>query len=232
MKEKYQKFHYDICDSTSTRAREYINENPDVQYAVFTADGQSAGRGRQGKSFYSPKSTGLYMSVIMPAKMKLEDTVSVTSRAAVAVCRALCEMSALPLKIKWVNDIYLYDKKVCGTLCEKTGDRFIIGVGVNLTTEDFPEDIKNKAGSLGNIDKNELSQKITDGLFCMWQDTDYLDYYRENSCVIGKNITYIENNQEFFAKAVAIDQNGGLIVENAEKMLKILQSGEISVHFC
>ena len=232
MKEKYEKFHYAICDSTSTRAREYIKENPQTQYAVFTADAQSAGRGRQGKSFYSPEATGLYMSVVMPSKTSIEDTVSVTSRAAVSVCRALCDKSGLPLKIKWVNDIYLGDKKVCGILCEKTGDRLIIGVGVNLTTKEFPQDIKDKAAGIGDIDKGELADSIANGLFCLWDDADYLDYYRENSCVIGKNITYIENNEEFFAKAIAIDQNGGLVVENAEKMLKILQSGEISVRFC
>lgn len=232
MNSDYPVFYYKECDSTSTRARAFLESKQCSDYALFYADAQSAGRGRQGKSFYSPDKTGVYMSVIMPARTKLEDTVTVTARAAVAVCRTLCRLSQKPLKIKWVNDIYLQDKKVCGILCEKVGGHLIIGVGVNLETKKFPSELEGKAGSIGALDKGAVVSELADALFGMWSDDGYLGYYRENSCVIGKNITFVENGNEFYAKAVGIDENGGLIVENSEKSVKILRSGEISLYFC
>ena len=108
------RIHYDMCDSTNLRAREYLKEHsPDA--LLITASGQSAGRGRQGKSFFSPKDTGLYLTFAFRTSLALDSLCFVTTAAAAKVCAALETLCGRPLSIKWVNDIYCENKKICGT---------------------------------------------------------------------------------------------------------------------
>ena len=232
--------HYDKCDSTNLRAKEYLKENK-PERAVFTADYQSAGRGRQGKSFYSPKSTGLYMTYVFRADLPLYDAVSVTTAAAAAVCHALEKVSGKTLSVKWVNDIYKDGKKICGILAEsvinsvtKLVDYVIIGVGVNLTTDNFPDDIKSVAGCLDFGDK----QAVLEAIICEFDkiadnptDRSFMDYYREKSLVIGKNIICITKDGQQNAFALGVDNDGGLQVKFDDGTEKTLTSGEISIRF-
>ena len=155
--------HYDVIDSTNLEAKRQIKQGAKCPFVVV-ADAQTAGKGRMGRQFYSPDKTGLYMSFVYEPETDFKDSVTVTSAAAVAVVRAIEELTDLSPKIKWVNDIYIDDKKVSGILTEAvTGDKtlIIVGIGVNITTDKFPNEIKNTATSLNQaVDKSNLLLSI------------------------------------------------------------------------
>ncbi len=228
---------YSVIDSTNTRAIE-LAETVDGSILV-AAEEQTKGKGRQGKSFYSPAESGVYFSIVIRPEGELNDVVFVTSAAAVAVAKTIEEMTELDPKIKWVNDIYVNEKKVCGILVQsivKNGkvNGLCIGIGVNISTTEFPDELGARAGSLGReIDRNIFVAKVTKRMLAFAsniEDKSYLDYYKKKSCVIGREIKYYENNVEHSAKAIGIDDNANLIVsENGQT--KNLSSGEISVRF-
>lgn len=228
-------FSYAVTDSTNTRAKEYVKER-DIKAAVFVADTQTSGRGRQGKNFYSPNGTGLYMSYLFECDSALTDAVSITTAASVAVVRAIESLCDRRLFIKWVNDIYLDNKKICGILTEAVTKNnrlthVIIGVGINLTTENFPDEICDIAGALGDnaLTRDALLRAVTKELAALdLSDKSYLDFYRERMLVLNKKITYTENFVSKDAVAVGIDDEGGLIIET-EEGVKTLRSGEISI---
>lgn len=218
--------YYEITDSTNLRAKEYIKTH-EFDRMLFVANEQTAGRGRLGKSFFSPKDTGIYMSFAFKSNRPLCDIVHITTASAVAVARAIEEHTAYRTAIKWVNDIYINDKKVCGILCESTGGYIIIGVGVNVTTSDFPDDISNIADSLRTDCKDALTKSICNNL-CVLSDNidtyDYIGFYRERLLWKGEQITYGDNT----ATLVDVDDRGALIIcENGQ--IKTLSTGEISI---
>ena len=231
---------FEEIDSTNTQAKACAGKGP-FGPTLFLAESQSAGRGRQGKSFYSPKDTGLYMTLLYPVKGQVFDAVRITAKASAAVVRGLGTLTDADLTIKWVNDILLEGKKICGILCESVTEDdnvtlkgLVIGVGVNLSTTDFPEDIKDRAGSLGSltIDKNEAAAAIAKELIYEAShllDTGYLALYRERSCVTGHEIIYTEKGENIVGFAESIDDNGGLVVRRKDGTKTVLQSGEISV---
>lgn len=228
---------YKVTDSTNTRAIKLSEGTEKTVLAV--SEEQTQGRGRQGKSFYSPAEGGVYFSLVIHPDGELNDVVFVTSAAAVAVAKTIEEMTELEPKIKWVNDIYIDGKKVCGILVQSVIQSgkvkgVCIGIGVNISTEKFPEELIGRAGSIGQeIDRNIFVAKVCEKLIRFGEnisDRSYLDYYRKNSCVIGKNIKYYENNTEHFARAIGIDDNANLVVKENGK-IKNLSSGEITVRF-
>ena len=227
LKNKIPVFYYDVTDSTNLRAREYI-KNGGSERAVFVANAQTAGRGRLGRSFYSPSDSGVYMSCVLKADGELCDAVNITTAAAVAVADAIGERA----RIKWVNDIYVDDKKVCGILTEAVpygGSLYIvIGIGINVTTSVFPDEIRESAGSIGECDKDALVAKICDGLENV-QSADYIESYRRRLLWRGENIVYTENNERHNALLVDVDSQGHLIVDVGGSK-KILRSGEISIN--
>lgn len=218
--------YYDMTDSTNLRAKEYIKNHRPTR-AVIVASGQSAGRGRLGRDFYSPAGTGIYMTYILRAEGSLCDAVRITTASAVAVAEAIGENA----RIKWVNDIYIDGKKVCGILTEAVNEGkdlyIIIGIGINVTTEHFPDDLKDSAGSIGNTDKAELVARICDSLYDV-ETVDYIDRYRQRLLWRGEQIVYIENNKAVPATLVDVDDAGGLIVMT-DGNKKTLHSGEISI---
>lgn len=222
--------YYEITDSTNLRAKEYIKSH-EFDRMLFVANGQTEGRGRLGKSFFSPKDTGIYMSLAFKSDLPLCDTVHITTASAVAVARAIEQYISQRTEIKWVNDIYLNGKKVCGILCESLEGYIIIGVGVNVTTKDFPSDISDIATSLESDCKDALIVSIYNNL-CDIADNisgyDYIDFYRERLLWKNEDIVYIENGEPHTARLVDADGNGALIIyENGVQ--KTLRSGEISV---
>jgi len=219
---------YETIDSTNILAEKLAKEYSDP--LLIVSESQTDGRGRNGKSFYSP-STGLYMSLVTHPDSDFYSMNTVTCGTSVAVVRAIENLTDLKPKIKWVNDIYVDNKKVCGILCRALGgngrvEHLITGVGVNISTETFPDEIKDTAGSLRRkIDKNVLAAEIANNLIFV---ADYMSEYREKSCVIGQEITYSKNGVSFDAVAVDIDDNGGLIVFDGKEKAT-LTGGEITV---
>ena len=232
-------FAYDSIDSTSTEARRLIAAGEIGDAALVTANSQTAGRGRQGRSFFSPADTGLYMTLAIRTAADFADAVSLTTMASVAAVRAIKRLTPLEPQIKWVNDIYIGGKKVCGILTEAVGAfgsgevYILIGVGVNISTADFPSEIENVAASLGQpLSRNALAAELTAELMSFAEnlaDKSYIDEYRAHSLVIGRDITYTRAGEITAARAVGIDENGGLEVEHADGSRDTLRSGEISV---
>ncbi len=222
----------DSTNSEAKRRRDEASENP----LVIVADSQSKGRGRLGRSFYSPSETGLYMSVAYTPRGDLGDSVTITSQAAVAVCRAIEKFVPVCCKIKWVNDVYVAEKKVCGILCESTvcesGEPVIIvGVGINLTTKDFPEEIADRAAAVGEVDRKSLAAELAHRILeFAFHGGEWIEEYRARSLVLGREITYIRDGEEHAARGVEVRGDGALIVEEAGGRIA-LSSGEISVRF-
>ncbi|MBR6532126.1 MAG: biotin--[Clostridia bacterium] len=227
---------FDTVGSTNDVAKELCTGD-DRQYLVL-ADKQSSGRGRQGKSFFSPEGSGLYFSLTVNTASPDFDFTGVTCAVSVAVTRAIEKLTDLQPKIKWVNDIYIADKKVCGILVQAVNDlnritKLVIGVGVNITTADFPDELQKIAGSLNKkINRSILAAEIVNNIFELLQQKPdkYLGEYKQKSNVLGKEIIYTQNNTSHPATAVDIDENGGLVVEENGKKTT-LTSGEISLRF-
>lgn len=224
-------------DSTNTYAKKIAADGA-KSGTVVIAEEQTAGRGRRGHSFYSPDKKGLYMSIILCGREFKSGLDLFTVCAGCAVCTAIEKLAEKTPKIKWVNDIYLNGKKVCGILSEATADiesrsidSVVVGIGINLTTENFPDEIKATAGSLEkNISRNVLAALVITELYNCLNRTgeENINEYKSRSLVLGKEIHYIKNGVACTGEAVDIDGKGQLIVitDNGKE---VLNSGEISV---
>lgn len=233
--------YFSVIDSTNSEAKRMAMEGA-AHGTVLVAETQTAGRGRFGKSFYSPESTGLYMSVILkPGDTAISDAQMITVAAAVVVSQAIERLTGHKPGIKWVNDLYLNDRKICGILTEAVSDfesgrveSIIIGIGINCATTDFPEELTQIAGSLGdsNLSRNRLAAIIATGLlktFDRINDPEIINEYKSRSIMIGKTITYLHQGSEHTAVVLDINNKGNLVVKNADGLVNIISSGEVSI---
>lgn len=204
-------------NSTSTYARENFDGKP----LLVCAKTQTKGRGRQGKSFFSPNG-GLYFSVALPEAYNFTH---LTAICGVSVCKAIEKLTDIQPEIKWVNDIYINNKKVCGILVEKVNGGVIIGIGINIRHQNFPKELTDATAIDRKLSQTKLIYEIVNNIL---NTTDIADYYIKHSCVLGKKIFFIENNEKYEAFAEDIDENFGLIVRMNDE-LKTLSSGEISI---
>ena len=237
-------------DSTNSEARRRLTAvsekggSCDTPFAIV-AHSQTAGRGRMGRSFYSPDARGIYLSVVCPLSQDAGQ-VTLTSRCAVAVCRAVSAEFNICPKIKWVNDIYINDRKCAGILCEAVNDGntgklkyVIIGVGINVVGGDWPQDIRDTAGAILDGGKftetvfRSLTERFVREILKVIYDPkeEDMDYYRQNSNVTGRQITFTENGVRYSGYAESIDDHGFLMVRMADDTVKTLNSGEITVRF-
>jgi len=230
-------------NSTNALVRECATECDEG--LVIIAGEQTAGRGRMGRAFFSPGNSGVYMSLLLKPQIKPQDAIHITTAAAVSVCRALESMGIANPKIKWVNDIFINNRKVCGILTESSFDAqknmlnyAVLGVGVNIyqSEEGFPEEIQNIAGAVFEERKenlrNEFIATFLNEFFDFYNELSlkkHLAEYKEKSFVLGKDITIIQNETTESAKAIDIDDNCNLVVEMPDGTVKNLYSGEISV---
>lgn len=230
---------YNTVDSTNNQAKRVLGKGGRAGTTfLVAANEQTSGRGRQGKSFYSPPDTGVYFTLVMHPMTSLINTVRVTTAAAVAVCRAIEKLTDKKPQIKWVNDVYLDGKKICGILTEADTDfemqtvkSVLIGIGINISTRDFPGDVENAASLNSEVSRAELIATIADELckFSTSPRKEYMDYYRTHSMIIGENIVFIRNGVVTPAQAIQIDENGGLVVRLENGEITTLTSGEISI---
>ncbi len=221
--------HYDALPSTNTLAKELFLRGEQT-FCVVRADTQSAGRGRLGRSFFSQ--SGVFMSLLLTPSRFSVPAELLTSAAASAVCRVVRE-AGYDASIKWVNDIFVSGKKVCGILTEAiTAERvgYIIGIGINIGEADFPEELCDIAGTLAHSEKDALFARLVPALL------DALNVPPEAilrdcaaySCVIGKRVRFFGAAEgEGVAKGLAPD--GGLLVRTDDGALRHLISGEISL---
>ncbi|MCL1983715.1 MAG: biotin--[acetyl-CoA-carboxylase] ligase [Clostridiales bacterium] len=245
--EKYI-YTYKTLESTNTTAKEKSFEGA-PNGTIVIAEGQTHGRGRLGRGFFSPEGKGLYMSFIVRPEFDSSKSLLVTTAASVAVCRAIKKVCGLETQIKWVNDIFFEGRKICGILTEAISnfesgqiDAIIIGIGVNccVSPKDLPEEIRQTAGSLsGNVPRNRLAAEIVNELMGVLRDfneeglyPEHMDEYRQRSMVLRKNIKVYKNiKSDEFQSATAIDisDEGGLIVIYRDGRKDTLTTGEISI---
>jgi BirA family biotin operon repressor/biotin-[acetyl-CoA-carboxylase] ligase len=234
-------FRYEIIDSTNTRAREYAkSEAPDLP-AVFIADGQTAGRGRRGRSFDSERGAGLYISFLFKPRGAARDAVKITLRAAVALCRALRSVCGLETEIKWVNDIFVGGKKLAGILTEGEIDSLgnfeyaVCGIGVNLNCRKFPPELSGIVTTVEDNtgkkpDRERLIEALISEFFRDVNDSEIIEEYRRLSAVIGKRVEVHKLTGEIFcAKALEITDGGELVVERENGSRESLISAEVSL---
>lgn len=234
-------YHYDVIDSTSTEARRML-DNKDTfcdlsnEYIVVT-DEQTAGRGRQGRTFVSEGDKGLYFTYVLPNKMNDGKTYeNFTTLVAVAVADAINEdiFKSTKALVKWVNDIYVDDKKVCGILCEAYKDNILVGIGVNLYPFEVPENLINKVGFVlpNEPCKTKLLASIIRRIkYYALNQNLVIEKARELSYLTGKKINFFENNIYFEALVDGIEDDGALRTILSDNTIKLLRSGEISVSF-
>ena len=235
---------YDTVDSTNTAARR-LAEAGTPEWTTIIARGQTDGRGRNGHKFFSPHNTGIYMSVVLKPAIPARDAVLLTTAAAVAVAKALEKNCGVKTGIKWVNDVYIDGKKVCGILTEASFEPdsaclsyAVIGIGINLLPPDegFPEDIKDTAAAV--IDSEALNLKsrviadVLNGLLeyyhCLSFKGFYNDY-KKRCFFLKKPVTYVKDGKTVGATAVNITESFELTVRNDDGTKSTLNSGEISI---
>ncbi|MEA5039251.1 MAG: biotin--[acetyl-CoA-carboxylase] ligase [Clostridiaceae bacterium] len=223
----------DETPSTNDAAKELARSGAAHGTAVLAAR-QSAGRGRMSHSFCSPEG-GLYLSVVLRPNLPPELLPLCTPLAAVAVCRALAKEAGVECRIKWVNDLLLQGKKLCGILCEGVSGAVICGIGVNLREpfNGFPSEVRDLIAVLpAAVDRIVLARAILRELLdlcAVLPDTEFLNEYRERSAVLGRTVTVRDPAGNFDARALAIDDLGGLVLSLPGGRLRTLRAGEISI---
>ncbi len=233
---------YEVVSSTNGLIKERYQEEEGL---VIVANTQEFGRGRLNRSFFSPKDTGVYFSVLLKPNLENNKMNFITSMAGIAVCRAVHNLLETDPKIKWVNDIYLNHRKVCGILTQGTFslennkvEHIILGIGINVYEPNggFSDDLKEIAGSLktqkqGGL-RNQLIAEVLNEFFDLYEELNFEQIAKEYkilSNVLGKEIDVIDNGLIQRAEAVDIDENCGLVAQFENGEIRTLSSGEISV---
>lgn len=236
---------YDVAASSNALAKD-LAKNGAKERTVVIVKSQTNGKGRLGRSFISNSETGLYMSIILKPSISADKCVDITALASVAVLEAIESTSKKQAQIKWINDIYIYDKKICGILTESAYDfqknqleYIICGIGVNIVPpkNGFDDEIKNIAGSIfekeaPNEYKSVLCASIIDCFLKYYSTLDkktYIKKYKEKSNIIGKNVDVYIGNKMIKGIAIDITDNAELVVKNENGDICIFNSGEARV---
>lgn len=240
--ETYLNFKYNVIvlgttDSTNKQAKIMALDGA-PNGSVIVADEQTAGKGRRNRSFYSPKGSGVYFSIILRPEFDYAECQKIVPMAAVAVSRAIKKVCDVDVDIKWVNDIYLNGKKIVGISTESTGEvngskpeSLIVGIGINVSTEIFPAEISEKAGSLGvKVNRNKLVAECINEFFLLYPGItsgSFIKEYRQKCFVLGKKVIVLGDNP-FEAIAVDMTDSCELVVE-CNGVRTILNTEEVSV---
>ena len=237
LQKNIQILYFEEIDSTNN----YIKTKADSpEFLTVIANSQTSGKGRMNRNFHSPQNSGIYMSILLKPKFKAENSVLITAAAAVAVSEAIESLCPVNTKIKWVNDIFINNKKVCGILTEGSlnpdgsFNYAVLGIGINayMPKNNFPEEIRNIAGAVFKEEKenlrNRLISLIINNFLRYYNDLekrDFLEIYKQKSLVLGKEIVTPNGK----ALALDIDDNCRLSVEYKNGEKQFLSSGEISI---
>ena len=233
---------FDEVDSTNRIALELADGGAPEGTAIVAAS-QTAGRGRLGRSFYSPTGSGIYISVILRPAALPEKAVLLTPAAGVAVCRAIEGMTSEKAAVKWVNDIYMHDRKVCGILVQSKAEsgrlaHAVVGIGVNLIPPvgGFPEGISDVAGSVFTSPLPEMRSRLTAAIIdnvaslCRLPvKSEVMEEYRSRSWLDGCDVNVIRGESSVPAKVVGIDGECRLEVLYECGGRDFLSAGEVSV---
>lgn len=242
---KYVRY-YDEIASTNETAKDFCKKQ-NARGLVVAAASQTQGKGRLERSFFSPVG-GIYFSAVYELDSNRAAADLISSAAGMAVRDTLYNFFNIDAKIKWPNDVLVDEKKICGILCEAVNENnkpkyVIVGIGVNVDKCDFPDGLHYTATSIGNVyegevelDKNEIlvdivnnldryvirSGMLSDG----YDSTDLVGRLKKYSATIGRMVRVIKPDNQFDARALDIDEKGGLVV-NGPLKTETITSGEI-----
>lgn len=231
-------FYTESIDSTNTALKSLVEKESPTFPILWVCDHQSSGKGTHGRSFFSPKNSGLYFSLFLPYAFRncLGDLLTI--RGAVALQRALETFVSDPIQIKWVNDLYVDSKKVAGILTEMVQDKsgikgFVMGMGINFSQpkEPIPPELNPTFGFLHpQVDRNVALGKILPEIFhCLSLDSEeILSIYRKNNVILGKKVQFSIHNQSYIGFAKEIDSKGHLLVESNGNIYT-LSSGQATI---
>ena len=232
---------FKTIDSTNNFAKSLAQLNSEHGKTII-AEVQTQGKGRMGRSFHSPLGLGVYMSIILRPKLSVEHSLLITSCAAVAVAEAIEKVTGLDCKIKWVNDIYVGEKKLCGILTEAAVnveqgglDYAVVGIGLNVNNTTFPKPISDTATSIymetgEKFSKSLLTAEILNSLEAHLdniRDKNFIEEYRSRSNLIGRRIEITQNDNVTQAECIGIDEICRLLVRYDNGEEKALMSGTI-----
>lgn len=234
---------FKTIDSTNNFAKSLAQLGAEHGTTVIS-EVQSQGKGRMGRSFHSPIGLGIYMSVVLRPKLSVEHSLLITSCAAVAVAEAIEKVTGLECNIKWVNDIYVGNKKLCGILTEAAVnveqgglDYAVVGIGLNVHNPSFPKQLSDIATSLymetgEKFSKSMLVAEILNSLEAHLEnirDKSFIEDYRRRSNLIGKRIEITHNDEVTQAECIGIDEICRLLVRYDNGEEKALMSGTIRI---
>ncbi len=229
-------FHEEVT-STNDMLMECAKHNQEGYTIV--AGKQTKGKGRLDRSFYSPENSGAYFSILLKPDISATDPTILTALAGVAVCEAIEATTNEKPKIKWVNDVYIGNKKVCGILAQASlPDYIVVGIGINIYEPDnnFPTFENNVAGAICNNRHNGLMDKLTASVinnyfkhYNSMTSSNFIQNYKDYSMVIGKTVTVHIGSEAKSAYVMDIDEKCRLIVKYSNGEVEKLSSGEISI---
>ena len=234
---------FEKTESTNTLAREFA-ERGHGQFTAIVAEEQTKGRGRLGRSFYSPAGSGIYMSLILRPTLQVEKALYITTAAAAASAEAIESVCGLKTEIKWVNDVLCEGKKVCGILTEGAFDQngrlsyAILGIGVNVfpPKEGFPEEISGVASHLIDEPLYELRSRLAAEIlerfifyYSSIESKPFMKSYKKRLCWIGERVDVISGDTRTPATVIGLGDNLELEVAFDDGRRKMLSSGEVSI---
>ena len=231
---------HQIIDSTNIRAKQLANKPDLTTPYIIIANQQTNGYGRYGRNFTSPSQSGIYLSILLANEQTEFNSGLLTTAVALAMCRAIEKKLAASPKIKWVNDVIVDGKKVCGILTEGISNletqslsNIVVGAGINYLTADFPEEISQRAGSLRNyalkakVSRNEFIATYLEEFFKLYQTYqtgNFMPEYRAHSNIIGKEVTITQGTKNFQGNVVTINDDGAIVLADGRKFT----SGEVT----
>lgn len=237
--------YFDSIDSTNTRAQE-LAEKGYPSGTLVVADKQIAGKGRRGRNWESPSGCGIFMTLMLKPDINPNNASMLTLVSALAVAKALADITGKDAKIKWPNDIVIDGRKVCGILTEMSAqfdyiNNIVIGIGINVNNSSFPEEISATASSLRLLSggkkyrRAEIIEKIMEyfekyySIFLETEDLSALvNEYDAMLVNMKKQVKVLDPKEPFEGKAMGITKTGELIVDTWESR-KLVSSGEVSV---
>lgn len=236
---KFSPIYFDELDSTNTKCK-LLARNGAPHGTVVIAASQTAGKGRLGRHFCSPKDAGLYCTVLIREGFDTETVSLITPCAAVATAKAIEDVSGQVAQIKWVNDIFMGERKLCGILTEASLPDFaVIGIGINLLHDkkEFPKELHSIVTSIEEqtgriVTPKEMEKALLYHLseeLSQLKSKKFMSEYKKRSFLIGKEVDVHSGNDIFPAKVIGIDDNAELILSLPTGKIITLFSGEVSV---
>lgn len=234
---------FDAIESTNTEALNQAKRGADEGLCVV-ARRQTAGRGRHGRVWISPENAGLYFSIVLRPKIEMRFFPLITLMAAIAVHDALETLYDFACDIKWVNDVHVQGKKICGILSEaaetKKGAAIVVGIGINLKSSNFPPEIAEIATSVEAETKTApdaeiLLQKLTANLSQYYEllggasgaEKIRTQWSRRSSYAVGKSVKVTTENEIISGTTRGIETDGALRVETESGEIRVVRAGDV-----